>query len=62
MIDIVLTAVFSIVMLLFMAYPAKIISDKIAEKRTLSERAQATLTIVLTILFSLAVGLFLRFA
>jgi hypothetical protein len=62
MIDIVLTAVFSIVMLLFMAYPAKIISDIIAEKRTLSESAQATLTIVLTILFSLAVGLFLRFA
>jgi hypothetical protein len=62
MIDIVLTAVFSIVMLLFMAYPAKVVSDKIAAKYALSERTHTILIIIFTILLSLAIGLFLRFA
>ncbi len=59
--DIVLTLVFSIVMLLFMSYPAMVVSNFIEEKLSLSDKWHAPLVILFTILFSLAIGLFLKF-
>ena len=60
MTDIVVTLVFSIVMLVFMAYPAMISANKISSSFNLSKKSQATLTIALTIVFSLAIGVFLK--
>jgi len=60
-IDIVVTLVFSIVMLLFMAYPAIKIVEFIAPKFALSQRVKNILIIIVTILLSLVVGLFLRY-
>ena len=60
MIDIVITLVFSIVMLMFMAYPAIKIVDFIDSKKELSQKLKNTLTIVFTIILSLLVGLFLK--
>jgi len=62
MTDIVITLVFSIVMLVFMAFPAMKISQWLRPKLALSERAHNALQIILTIVLSLLVGLFLRFA
>jgi len=59
-IDIVITLVFSIVMLMFMAYPAIKIVDFIDSKKELSQKLKNTLTIVFTIILSLLVGLFLK--
>ncbi len=61
MIDIIVTLVFSIVMLVFMAYPAMILSNKINNKISLTNKSQTNLTIFLTILFSLVVGIFLKY-
>ena len=60
-IDIVLTLVFSIVMLLFMSYPAMVVSNFIEEKFSLPIKWHAPLVIFFTIVFSLAIGLFLKF-
>ena len=60
-IDIVLTLVFSIVMFLFMAYPAMVVSNFIEDKLSLDEKWHTPLVILFTILFSLAIGLFLKF-
>ena len=60
MIDIVVTLVFSIVMLLFMAYPAIKITEFIDSKKPLSQNIQNILIISITILLSLMVGLFLK--
>ena len=60
MIDIVVTLVFSIVMLMFMAYPAIKIVDFIESKKELSIKVKNSLTLILTILLSLLVGLFLK--
>ncbi len=60
MIDIVVTLVFSIVMLLFMAYPAIKITEFIDSKKPLSQNIQNILIITITILLSLMVGLFLK--
>ncbi len=61
MIDIIVTLVFSIVMLVFMAYPAMILSNKINNKISLTNKSQTNLTIFLTILFSLVIGIFLKY-
>ena len=60
MIDIVVTLVFSIVMLLFMAYPAIKITEFIDSKKPLSQNIQNILIITITILLSLMVRLFLK--
>lgn len=60
-IDIALTLVFSIVMLLFMSYPAMVVSNFIEEKLALSEKWHAPLVILFTLLFSLTIGLYLKF-
>jgi len=62
MLDIVLTLVFSLVMLVFMAFPAMKIVDLIEKKFTISEKTYTFLLILITILLSLFIGLFLKFA
>jgi len=62
MIDIVLTLVFSVVMLVFMAFPAMKIVDFIETKITVSEKVHNVLLIGTTVLLSLCIGLFLKFA
>jgi len=62
MLNIVLTLVFSIVMLVFMAFPAMKIVDFIETKTILSEKMRNILLISVTILLSLLIGLFLKFA
>jgi len=62
MIDIVLTLVFSVVMLVFMAFPAMKIVDFIETRITLSETMHNVMLIGTTILLSLLIGLFLKFA
>lgn len=61
MIDIVVTLVFSIVMLLFMAFPAIKIVEFIDTKVSLSQNSKNILIIFITIFLSLLVGLFLRY-
>ena len=60
--DLVLTLVFSIVMLLFMSYPAMRISEWLEERFLFDHRWHKILVIAFTIFFSLLIGLFLRFA
>ena len=60
--EIVLTLVFSIVMLVFMAFPAMKIVEGIEKITPLSIKLHNILLILITILLSLAVGLFLKFA
>ncbi|KYJ86786.1 hypothetical protein [Sulfurovum riftiae] len=60
--DLILTLVFSVVMLVFMAFPAMKIVEWLETKMTLSDTWHNILQIVITILLSLLVGLFLRFA
>jgi len=62
MLEIVLTLVFSVVMLVFMAFPATKIVDSIEKITPLSEKLHNILLILITIVLSLAVGLFLKFA
>ncbi len=61
MVDLVLTLVFSIVMLLFMAFPAMKIVEWIEKKREIPETWHNILLFGMVILLSLFVGLFLRF-
>jgi len=61
MIDIVLTLVFSVVMLLFMAFPAMKIVDWIEAKVTIPKQWHNPLLFFWTLLLSLSIGLFLRF-
>jgi len=60
--DIVLTLVFSIVMLLFMSVPAMKISTMIQERWKLDDRWHTPMVLSFTVLFSLLIGIFLRFA
>lgn len=62
MMDIVITLVFSIVMLVFMAFPAMKIVEWIEQRVTIPERWHNVLLIGMVILLSLLVGLFLRYA
>jgi len=58
--DIVITLVFSIVMLIFMAYPAMVSASLLVEKLNLNQKSHIYLTIILTIIYSLIVGIFLK--
>jgi hypothetical protein len=62
MLDIVLTLTFSVVMLVFMAFPAMKIVNFIESKITLSERMRNIALIGIIVLLSLSIGLFLKFA
>jgi len=59
---IVMTLIFSVVMLMFMAFPAIKIVEWIDNYKELSPKVQNILTIVITILLSLIVGIFLEIA
>jgi len=61
MIDIVLTLVFSIVMLLFMVFPAMKIVDWIEKRGTVPETWHNPLLFGTILVLSLALGIFLRF-
>ena len=61
MLDTVLTLVFSIVMLVFMAFPAIKTTQWLQETYDMPEKWHTPLVIVITISLSLLVGLFLRF-
>lgn len=60
--DVVLTLVFSIVMLLFMLFPAMKITELIHQRFPLSKTFYNVLTVFLVLFLSLSIGLFLRFA
>jgi hypothetical protein len=60
--DIVITLIFSVVMLMFMAFPSMKIVDWLKSKTTLSDKWSNVLQILLTIFLSLCIGVFLRFA
>jgi hypothetical protein len=62
MLNLILTLVFSIVMLVFMAFPAMKIVEWVETKVTLTDTWHNILQIIITIFLSLLVGLFLRFA
>lgn len=62
MLEIVLTLVFSIVMLVFMAFPAMKIVEFIEKRITVPEKWHNLLLILTTIFLSLLIGLFLKFA
>ena len=62
MLDIVLTLTFSVVMLVFMAFPAMKIVNFIGSKITLSEKIHNILLIAIIVLLSISIGLFLKFA
>ena len=56
-----MTLVSSIVMLMFMAYPAMKIVEWGASKKKLSQSIQNILIIILTIILSVMVGIFLNY-
>jgi uncharacterized membrane protein YwzB len=60
MIEIVITLIYSIVMLMFMAFPAIKIVEFINSKRELSSKTQNILIVVITVILSLAIGIFLN--
>ena len=62
MTDIVITLVFSIVMLVFMAFPAMKIVAWLRPKTSYSEQTYNILQILLTVILSLIIGIFLKFA
>ena len=62
MTQIVMTLIFSVVMLMFMAFPAMKIVEWIVSKKELSHTTQNRLVVVVTIILSLLVGIFLQFA
>ncbi len=62
MMDIIITLVFSIVMLVFMAFPAMKIVEWIERKVNVPKRWHNVLLIGMVIFLSLLVGIFLKFA
>jgi len=60
--DIVITLIFSVAMLVFMAFPAMKIVNFLESKFTMSEKISNILQIIITILLSVLIGLFLKFA
>jgi len=60
--DIILTLVFSLVMIMFMAFPAMKIVEWIDSKVDIPQKWYNPLLIGTTIFLSLLIGLFLRFA
>jgi len=61
MIKIVITLVFTLVMLVFMAFPAMKIVEFIKSKKDLSKKVENFILISLTIFLSLLIGIFLQF-
>ncbi len=62
MTQIVIILVFSVAMLVFMIFPAMKIVEFIETKITLSEMAHNVIVLSTTVLLSLCIGLFLKFA
>jgi len=62
MTDIVITLVFSVVMLVFMAFPAMKAIEWLKTKTNFSEKTYTILQLLLTATLSLLIGLFLKFA
>jgi hypothetical protein len=62
MLNLVLTLVFSIVMLVFMAFPAMKIVEGLEKFIILSDKWRNIMVVLVTVLLSLLIGLFLRFA
>ena len=62
MTDIVITLVFSIVMLVFMAFPAMKIVAWLRTQTVWSEQTYTVLQLLFTVLLSLAIGIFLKYA
>ncbi len=62
MLNIVLTLVFSIVMLMFMIFPAMKITEWIDSKIEIPEKWYNPMMFFITLLLALCIGLFLRFA
>ncbi len=60
MLDLVLTIVFSIVMLFFMLFPAMKTTELVNRWIPIPQRYYTPMTIIIDILLSLAVGLFLK--
>jgi len=56
-----MTLIFSVVMLMFMAFPAMKIVEWISLKQKLSKKVQNNLTITLTVILSILVGIFLNY-
>jgi hypothetical protein len=61
MINIVLTLVFSVVMLVFMIFPAMKITQYLETKIQLSPTAHTVMLLFWVIFLSLCIGVFLRF-
>ena len=61
MIKIVITLIFSVVMLMFMAFPAMKIVEWLSQKIELTQERQNFLIISITIFLSLMIGVFLQF-
>ena len=56
-----MTLTFSVVMLMFMAFPAMKIVEWISSKKELSQQVQNVFIIILTIILSLIIGIFLNY-
>jgi len=56
-----MTLVFSVVMLMFTAFPAMKMVEFLATKVKLSQNIQNVLTIIITIFLALCVGVFLNY-
>ncbi len=57
---IIMTLIFSVVMLMFMAFPAIMIVEWLEKQKAFSTQTKNILTVLVTILLSLGVGLFLQ--
>jgi len=62
MMNIVLTLVFSIVMLFFMLFPAMKIVEWLDSRLSIPQKLHTPLTIIVVILLSLSIGVFLKYA
>ncbi len=60
--DIVLTLVFTLVMLMFMVFPAMKTTEWIESKIDIDEKWHNPMMFGFTLLFALGIGIFLRFA
>ncbi len=60
--DLVLTLVFSIVMLFFMIYPAMKITEWIDKRYPIPQKFYTAVMVSVVILLSLMIGVFLRYA
>ncbi len=59
--DLILTLVFSIVMLFFMFFPSLMISEFLVKKSFISSSKQNKITLLIDILLSILIGIFLKF-